>query len=61
LPHVIGRITSTAQDTGTTVEQPPETASSPDRYLREKLLRDSVNPMPGALQRAIPAYGLDRV
>jgi predicted TIM-barrel fold metal-dependent hydrolase len=61
LPYVIGRIAATAQATGTTVEQPPETARSPESYLRENFYADSVNPTSGALQLAIAAYGLDRI
>ena len=61
LPYVIDRIASTARPTGTTVEQPPETALPPDRYLRERFYADTVNPTPGALGLAISAYGLERV
>jgi predicted TIM-barrel fold metal-dependent hydrolase len=61
LPYVIGRIASTARPAPTTLEQPPETELTADRYLRERFYADSVNPTPGALGLAIAAYGLERI
>ena len=61
LPYVISRIASTALPTGTTVERPPTTELSPERYLRERFYADSVNPTAGALGLAIAAYGLERI
>lgn len=61
LPYVISRIASTARPTGTTIEKPPTTELSPDRYLKERFYADSVNPTAGALGLAIAAYGIERI
>lgn len=61
LPYVISRIAATARPTGTTVERPPTTELSPERYLRERFYADSVNPTAGALGLAIAAYGPERI